>query len=450
MKIRKLPLFLTSLLLALPAAAQNPPAAAPPAAPAAPPAEKVELKEEKPAAQPDAQPAEQAKPAEAPAAGAEVGVQAQATTEAGATAEAAPPAAPKPNAAPNPAQRGPDAPVAQSEWGFDFHGYIRAPMRVGMGSKDDPGPDESGTTLHRPIIPDDQYLSWQSSPHNRSDWGELFFTVGNNWAKATVGIQSYNFTEATWGATETQLGIAQGYVTLFSDLGYENVRLRWKVGAFSDKYGSAGVYDAGEYDTYMFGRTHQMGETLRMELDLTEAWTLWGEHGIGTKRPDPNPYNNARFTMLHHAHVGLESGRDMQFSAHYMHSWTQEEPRESMTTTGANTSIVDGGDGKLWVAGADARFDFGAFGYLYAGYSHIGATRALTVSRAIEVLHASGGRYFDLQHGHRQRRLDPGPIRVLAHQLPANERRRRPEVLGQRPRPEARALRHAQHGQERL
>jgi hypothetical protein len=262
-------------------------------------------------------------------------------------------------------------------------------MRVGSGTRTNPGPNESETTLHRPLIPDDRYLSWQYSPHNRPDWGELFFSVGNTWAKATVALQSFNFTEATWGQTETQLGISQGFVTVFSDLGYENVRLRWRVGAFTDKYGMAGQYDAGEYETYLFGRTHQMGESLHVEFDLDPSWTLWGDHGIGTKRPDPDPNNNARFTMLHHVHAGINQGKNMQFSAHYLHSWAQEETREYNPADGGSLRTV--GDGKLWVAGADARFDFGKFGYLYAGYSHLGATRAATVSGAIEVLHSSGG-----------------------------------------------------------
>src|SRR5450432_4041726 len=50
----------------------------------------------------------------------------------------------------------------------------------------------------------------------------------------------------------------------------------------------------------------------------------------------------------------------------------------------------------MWVAGLDGRFDLGAFGYFYGAYSHIGLDTAITVSRAIEVLHASGGGEFGL------------------------------------------------------
>jgi hypothetical protein len=170
--------------------------------------------------------------------------------------------------------------------------------------------------------------------------------------------------------------------------------LAWRVGAFSNKYGAAGKYDAGEYDTYMFGRTHSSGEALHVDFDIDEENSLWIEHGIGAKQPDPNLYNNARFTMLHHAHVGFKHTEAIQFTAHYLDSWTQEEEREG--TPAANGAITNIPDGKMWVAGLDARFDLGAAGYLYGAYSHVGLKDALTVSRAIEVIHSSGGGEFGL------------------------------------------------------
>ncbi|RYZ08654.1 MAG: hypothetical protein EOO73_07315 [Myxococcales bacterium] len=310
---------------------------------------------------------------------------------------------------------GPETKEAQSSWQTEFHGYFRVPFRVGLGSRAAPravdegkqseadtadvAPGQSRTTLHAPIIPDGQYLSWQSTSHNRSDWAELFFGIGNAWAKATVGLQGYNFTDASFNDPQTQYGIGQAFVTITPDLGYENLRLSLKVGASQDRYGAAGRYDAGEYDTYLFGRTHVIGETLRAEYDLSEEWTLWLEEGLGGKRPDPSSFNNARFTMLAHGHVGLNRGRDLQFSSHLLYSWAQEEDRPydvSKQATQYASSVVDFSDGKLWVAGADVRVDLGAWGYLYGGYSHIGAKNALVVGRALEVLHASGGGEYQL------------------------------------------------------
>ncbi|MEO7032248.1 MAG: hypothetical protein ABI548_00370 [Polyangiaceae bacterium] len=382
--MRKLPLIISGLFFALPAAAQE-------SEPSNAPQDKVETKESAPAAEP-----ETAKPS-TPA------------------AEAAPPPPPAKAAAVSNTTTvsGPAVVANDDSWKFEYHGYIRAPMRVGIGNRDKPTAGSSkGTSFHSPIIPDDQYLSWQSSPHNKTDWAELFLSLGNSWAKGTVSIQGYNFAEAAWSNPTTQLGIADGYVDLTPDLGYENFRLAWRVGAFSNKYGSAGKYDAGEYDTYMFGRIHNAGEALHVEYDLDEQNTFLLEHGIGFRKPDPSQYNNTRFTMLHHAHVTFKHTEAIQISAHYLNSWTTEEERSANPGVAVNadgasvipytianpaaTSITNVPDGKMWVAGLDARLDLGAFGYFYGAYSHVGLDNAITVDRAIEVIHASGGGEFGL------------------------------------------------------
>jgi len=165
--MRKLPLIFSGLFFALPAVAQE-------AEPSAVPGnEQPEVKTEAPAAKPA-----EAKPA----------TTAEATVK---TSVAAEPAAPTVKAASSQATTvsGPAVVAADNSWKFEYHGYIRAPMRVGIGKRDNPGAGQSTTTFHSPIIPDDQYLSWQSSPHNKTDWAELFLSLGNSFAKGTVSIE---------------------------------------------------------------------------------------------------------------------------------------------------------------------------------------------------------------------------------------------------------------------
>jgi hypothetical protein len=300
---------------------------------------------------------------------------------------------------------------AEARWKFAYHGYLRAPMRIGLGKRlpeDTNGytiANQTDTTIHEATVPDDQYLSFQSTAHNMRSWAEGFFHFGNGLATGVLGIGSYNLTEGGFNDFRANWGITQAYVLLTPDLGYENVRLWLKAGAIVDGYGTAGRYDPGEYDTYMFGRTHVVGETFHLDYDLNDLWTLSLEQGIGSHKPDPNKYNNARFTMLHHEHLALKQGRDLEFGAHYLMSWSQEEYRFQRSPTdgvGAGTvDTVSGArnglpNGKLWVAGVEARAELGAFGYVYGAYSHVRADYALTVSRAIEVLHASGGGEFEL------------------------------------------------------
>ncbi len=310
--------------------------------------------------------------------------------------------------APPPASAAPRIPTEPEDsggsWHFDYHGYLRAPMRIGIGRRlpeDTNGFGVSGrsaTTLHQPVVPDDQYLSFQSTAHNMRTWAEGFFSYGNDWVKGVIGIGAYNLTEAGFSDPESQWGISQAYVELTPDLGYENVRIRGKAGAIVNRYGMAGRYDAGEYDMYMFGRTHVMGETFHVDYDVTPAWTLYLEQGFGTHEPDPKAANNAHFTLLHHEHIGLKQGRDLELGAHYLMSWSQEEFRNTGgVATGSKGAPRNGlPNGKLWVTGVEARAELGAFGYVYGAFSHVGSDYSLNVSRAIEVLHASGGGEFEL------------------------------------------------------
>ncbi len=403
-------IILTGLFLLLPAAAHAQAQGGPDSTPSDKPAEAASPGEPKPASEP----AGPQTPPPAPPA--------SSSTTAGANASgavnlnlkpAAPPADDKPTHAEPPAPTWVSGVknADESTWKFDYHGYLRAPMRVGVNKQlpsDTNGYTVSGskTTLHEATVPDDQYLSFQTTAHNMRSWAEAFFSYGNQLAKGVVGFGSYNLTEGGFNDKDANWGISQAYVLLTPDLGFENVRLWAKAGAIVDRYGMSGRYDAGEYDTYMFGRTHVVGETAHIDYDLTPSWTLYLEQGFGSHKPDPNSYNDARYTMLHHEHIGLKQGRDLEFGAHYLMSWSQEEYRTTSSTDDGNTVVAIDTTGKvprnglppghLWVAGVEARAELGAFGYIYGAYSHVGADYALTVSRAIEVLSASGGGEFDL------------------------------------------------------
>ncbi len=281
---------------------------------------------------------------------------------------------------------GGDGSEGAGDWGFDFHGYIRAPMRIGLGERAEPAEGQADTTIHYPVIPDDQYLSYQYTQHNPRDWSELYFSYGNDVASGTVSLQGFNFTDAAWKEDNAQFGIAQGFVTLTPNLKSKHVRLLWKIGSFDNRYGAAGRYDAGELDTYLFGRTHSIGEAGEVEF-LVKDFTISLEHGIGTSRPDPRISNTARFTFLHHGHIGFGFRDDIEVGGHFLQAIAREEDREGEAN-------VDAPDGTMTVVGPDFRLDWGKIGYLYAGFSYIKAKSAGVVGPAIEVIHSRGGGQF--------------------------------------------------------
>jgi hypothetical protein len=159
---------------------------------------------------------------------------------------------------------------------FDFHGYVRAPP-ARYRRPQQPAAGQSGTTYHRPSFPT---ISTWAVCRRGSDWAELFFSVGNPIISGTVGITGYQFTDAAWVNTDAQFGIALGYLTLRPDLPWKNVRTEFVVGSHWNRYGQAGKYDSGKYDTFVFGRTHVIGYKARGEIDISDV-TLWAEQGFG-------------------------------------------------------------------------------------------------------------------------------------------------------------------------
>jgi hypothetical protein len=329
-------------------------------------------------------------------------------------------------------------PSGGDAWRFSFHGFTRSPLRIGIGNRPQcpagaaagtpvtpggglnpapgaaqvpcAGPGQSTTALHSPFVPDSQYLDWRYDRQQEYDWTELFFNYGNSLATATVAIMGFGFSDAEYIAysnASTQLGIAQGFVTLHPDLGLRNLHLQAKIGSFWDKYGMAGEYDAGAYDTYMFGRTHQTGETLEATYTVSDV-TLRLSHGIGTRAeqiaftqlqagnptlPSGSEDNYPGFTLLQHLHAGVSYKKMLDVNAHYISSWAQDY-RAVGVSNGALT------DGQIQIYGAEARIKPGDIGgRLYIAYSHIQATNPQAVGPVVEAVHSLGGGNYEAGNG---------------------------------------------------
>jgi hypothetical protein len=370
---------------------------------------------------------------------------------------------PPPSAAGGAGGAGPQPMAAPgSDWKFGWSGYFRAPLRLGVGSRPQcpagvspatqaqndlknyqmasggayvasatspyngvycAGPGQSRTSVHSPYIPDDQYLAWNYTRQWEQAWAEVFLSYGNDRITGTVGLQGYDFTDTSLlgnQAAPAQFGIGQGWITVTPRVPLEGGNLVWKVGAFWEKFGMAGRYDGGPYDTYMFGRTHQLGESLAGQY-RTGDWTFKLEHGFGAhlemvpagislsgSQQSLNYLNNGAgnnyppgaspgFTLLHHVHAGVAYKRTFDFNAHYLVAWSRDDRVEGTlgsSPNGGPMNTVDRSgqpDGSITVLGAEARLSAGRLGDVYLAYSHIDAKNVAAVGPAIEVLHSQGG-----------------------------------------------------------
>ena len=121
---------------------------------------------------------------------------------------------------------------------------------------------DSGTQLRTPpMVPDANYIDWRYTNSLVAPWTELNFKYGNDRVKAQVQIASYNLTDPGYRRLESNLGINQAFIQmLWPELGgSENWHLSLIVGGFTNRYGAAGRYDAGKYETYLFGAHARRG-----------------------------------------------------------------------------------------------------------------------------------------------------------------------------------------------
>ena len=244
----------------------------------------------------------------------------------------------------------------------------------------------------------------------------LNFHYGNDRAKATVQIASYNLTDAGYRRLEANLGINQAYLTLnFPNIINENGRLNLTVGAFT-KTASAGPRGGTtpcKYETYLFGRTHVAGETLTFEYDVAD-WTFVAEDGFGGKL-EPIPFQPTAGTMMvttqpwdpypgpvpqestfvHHAHVGAVWKKMLIVGAHYIDVFANDNERSDaysgmayMPGLGRPSTASKPG---LTITGVDVKFLNGFYGDGYLGYAHLSAKNALSLADAVEVIHSFNG-----------------------------------------------------------
>jgi hypothetical protein len=322
------------------------------------------------------------------------------------------------------------APEPSAEWKFEVSGYFRAPMRMSWGpaTTQDPNGGNPGTQLRTPpLVPDANYIDWRYTNSLVAPWTELNFKYGNDRVKAQVQIASYNLTDPGYRRLESNLGINQAFIQLlWPELGgNENLHLTATVGGFTNRYGAAGRYDAGKYETYLFGRTHVAGATVNVAYDQSDDLTLQVEAGGGAKL-EPIPYYGAPGSgtnpnnmlpmwepypgprpqesgFIAHAHIGAVVKKQWIIGAHLIDVFANDNER-STAFTGATFASACPTTGqqpcgrastdprpRILIYGADVKQLSGVLGDGYLGFSVLDARNAMYLPDAIEVIHSFGG-----------------------------------------------------------
>jgi hypothetical protein len=260
-----------------------------------------------------------------------------------------------------------------------LHGYFRAPLRLSIDSRGAAAAmmNEAGYNIRSPWLIDDDYFrsGFAYTRLQEQDWGEIYLGVGNRWITGEVVFMGSLFSDWAKPIIDNQFGFAQGYLTLHYDKLFPKVRFRFQLrgGAFWDRFGYL-----EKYDTYLFGRTHQMGAQARAEFS-TARTSFWLLNGVGAHLDDISA--NEGLTLLNYVSAGFRFRRLFEVGLYYLNQLEQDQ-RQLKQIVDANQNIY----------GAEARFNTLRLGRFYLGGSVLTQDNGTFLAPAVEVMHAYGGR----------------------------------------------------------
>jgi hypothetical protein len=261
---------------------------------------------------------------------------------------------------------------------FALHGYFRAPLRLSIDHRASTMPGESAYNIRTPWLVDDDYFhsGFAYTRLQEQDWTELYLSVGNRYLTGEVALMGSLYSDWAQPLIDHQWGIAQGFLRFHwgDDGPRARFRIDVKAGAFWDRLGWL-----ERYDTYLFGRTHQMGAQVRLETGL-HNWSFWLMQGFGAHLEALD--QNEGLTILNYLHAGARWKKNVEAGFYFLDSLSQDKRQ-----------LKEISDADMRVYGLEARLTSQRLGsQLYVGASKIEASQATYLAPAIEVMHAYGGR----------------------------------------------------------
>ncbi len=259
-----------------------------------------------------------------------------------------------------------------------LHGYFRAPLRLSIDHRSQATAGESAYNIRTPWLVDDDYFNsgFAYTRLQEQDWTELYLSVGNRYLTAVVALMGSLYSDWAQPLINDQWGIAQGFLNFHWDKKGPRARfaIDAKGGAFWDRLGWL-----QHYDTYLFGRTHQMGGQVRIEADY-HNWSFWLMQGIGAHLEALD--QNEGLTILNYVHAGARWRHNIEAGFYFLDSFEHDQRQ-----------LKEINDADMRIYGLDTRLTYDRLGsQLYLGGSKIEATQSTFLAPAIEVVHAFGGR----------------------------------------------------------
>jgi hypothetical protein len=261
---------------------------------------------------------------------------------------------------------------------FALHGYFRAPLRLSVDRRSAPMNGEAAYNIRTPWLVDDDYFrsGFAYTRLQEQDWTELYLSVGNRYLTGEVALMGSLYSDWAQPLIDRQWGIAQGFLRFHwgADGPRSHFAIDAKAGAFWERFGWM-----QRYDTYLFGRLHQMGGQARIEAGMRN-WSFWLTQGFGAHLEALD--QNEGLTILNYVHAGAAWRQTFQAGFYFLDTLSHDKRQ-----------LKEISDADMRVYGLDFRVNAPRLGStLYVGGSKIEASQATYLAPAIEIMHAYGGR----------------------------------------------------------
>lgn len=211
---------------------------------------------------------------------------------------------------PAPGGRAPSfgAPTNDNEWTLQLKGRLSGWQAIGIGSRPENAPEGyHGTPVHVPALVEGKQPFWSGAGFS------LFSTYGNSVIQGTINFYARLTGKERDGFYNAQDGPSFGsaYLTVTPEP-VGNLRVQWKVGAFTEAYGGPGQWGWGVYGPLLAVRGY--GETLRGEYTVSNDLRLTFAHGLMSAPKFDEEFargiytgwtESGRSTFVNHGHVGF-------------------------------------------------------------------------------------------------------------------------------------------------
>lgn len=275
-------------------------------------------------------------------------------------------------------------------WQTSLSGYFRAPLILGISRRQTPGamPDQRALqVVYAPNrLVDASYSSFGYTRLQEQDWAEVYVTAKKDHVSATVAFMGYWYPWAGYENGDAAWLPAQGWVTLDSDfrLGALRPHVEVKGGVFWQRWG---MFE--KYDTYLFGRFHQVGGAVDLGVPVGGDWTITLTGGFGGNR-NGSPDDGTGLTLLQYAHAGLALREKVELGAYYSGTWTRDPTLFTGEDPSGGGPYVEAREANMTVVGADAKLEQAPLGKLWAAFSYIEVENGWALPEIVEVMHSPG------------------------------------------------------------